>query len=117
MRRLLLMSGVAVLLVVGAACGSPASTETIEVTATEHKFTPAHIDAKAGEVTFDVRNAGKDEHEFEIFQGTKLIAEVEDIAPGLTRSLTTDLEAGEYTYVCKVEDHEAKGEKGTLTVS
>ncbi len=37
--------------------------------------------------------------------------------PGLTRDLTVTLDAGDYTYVCKLAAHDTLGMKGNLTVS
>jgi uncharacterized cupredoxin-like copper-binding protein len=71
----------------------------------------------AGEVTFAVRNAGTVEHEFEIFKGAQVVDEVEGLVPGLTKSLTVTLAAGEYTFMCKLSGHDQLGMKGTLTVT
>jgi high-affinity iron transporter len=90
---------------------------TIAVAASEYEFDPSTSSAKAGEVTFAVTNAGNEEHEFEIFKGDQVVDEIEGLTPGLTKSLTATLAAGEYTYVCKLAGHDALGMKGTLTVS
>jgi uncharacterized cupredoxin-like copper-binding protein len=101
-----------------AACSSGKKVSaTVPVLAKDYSFDPATITVHAGRVAFDVKNVGKEEHEFEIFDGAKLIDEVEGITPGLTRSVTVDLEAGTYTFVCKEPGHEEKGMKGTLTVT
>jgi iron uptake system component EfeO len=101
-----------------AACSSSKKAAvTVPVQAKEYAFEPATLSVAAGRVSFEVKNVGKEEHEFEIFQGATLIDEVEEITPGLTRTLTVDLKAGTYTYVCKEPGHEEKGQKGTLTVS
>jgi plastocyanin len=90
---------------------------TIAVEATNYAFTPSTISVPAGEVTFRVRNAAGEEHEFEIFQGETLKGEIEGLVPGLTKDLTVPLEAGDYTYVCKLNGHDQLGMKGTLTVT
>jgi high-affinity iron transporter len=90
---------------------------TIKVAASEYKFDPSTIATKAGSVTFEVTNAGTTEHEFEIFKGETVVDEIEGLVPGLTRDLTVTLDAGEYTYVCKLAAHDALGMKGALTVS
>jgi plastocyanin len=90
---------------------------TVAVAASEYKFDPSTLSTKAGEVTFAVTNAGNEEHEFEIFKGDQVVDEIEGLTPGLTKSLTATLAAGEYTYVCKLAGHDALGMKGTLTVS
>ncbi|MES1239737.1 MAG: cupredoxin domain-containing protein, partial [Chloroflexota bacterium] len=82
-----------------------------------YTFTPSTLSVAAGKVTFSVRNAGGEEHEFEIFKGEKVIEEIEGIVPGLTKELTVTLEAGDYTFVCKLNGHDLAGMKGTLTVN
>jgi uncharacterized cupredoxin-like copper-binding protein len=71
----------------------------------------------AGEVVFEVTNNGTEEHEFEIFKGDAVVDEIEGLVPGLTRSLPVTLEAGEYTYACKLAGHDLLGMAGTLTVT
>ena len=71
----------------------------------------------AGEVTFRVRNAATEEHEFEIFQGETVVDEIEGLVPGLTKDLTVTLAAGDYTFMCKLNGHDQLGMKGTLTVT
>jgi plastocyanin len=107
-----------------AACGgtAPASAPpppsgVVAVEASEYKFTPATLSVRAGEVTFYVRNAGREEHEFEIFKGEQVVDEIEGLVPGLAKNLTVTLEAGEYTYMCKLNGHDQLGMKGTLTVT
>jgi iron uptake system component EfeO len=96
---------------------SESSGGAIEVKARDFAFDPDSIPAEAGRLTFRVRNTGHELHEFEIFRGRKLVDEVEDITPGLERSLTVTLEPGTYEYACKVEDHYERGMKGTLKVT
>jgi len=97
--------------------GTPAPSGVIAVEAKEYAFTPATITVPAGSVTFSVKNAGTEEHEFEIFEGDKVVDEVEGMVPGLTKQLTVTLEAGDYTFVCKLNGHDQLGMKGTLTVT
>jgi iron uptake system component EfeO len=80
-------------------------------------FTPSAIAVPAGAVTFSVHNAGSEEHEFEILKGDQVVEEVEGLVPGLTKSLTVTLAAGDYTFVCKLNGHDLAGMKGTLTVN
>jgi iron uptake system component EfeO len=109
-----------------AACGggstpaslAPAPSGTVAVEAKEYQFTPSTLTVPAGSVTFSVRNAGAEEHEFEIFKsdGT-VLDEIEGLVPGLTKPLTVTLEAGTYQYLCKLNGHDQLGMKGTLTVN
>jgi iron uptake system component EfeO len=98
----------------GASVAVPAGA--IQVEAKEYSFTPSTITAPAGSITFSVKNAGTQEHEFEIFQGDAVKDEIEGLVPGLTKNLTVTLAAGSYTFVCKVNGHDQQGMKGTLTV-
>lgn len=111
------------------ACSSPAATTsssstppsaapgTVAVEAKEYQFTPSTLTVPAGSVTFAVKNAGTEEHEFEIFKGETVVDEVEGLVPGLTKNLTVTLEAGAYSYMCKINGHDQLGMKGTLTVN
>jgi len=96
---------------------APAPSGSIAVEAKEYAFTPSTITARAGSVTFSVRNGGSQEHEFEIFKGDTVVDEVEGLVPGLTKTLTVNLEAGEYTYFCKLNGHDQLGMQGSLTVT
>ena len=109
-----------------AACGGTTSSSgpaaslpegTIAVEARNYAFTPSSISVPAGEVTFRVRNAAAEEHEFEIFQGETVKDEIEGLVPGLTKDLTVTLAAGDYTFMCKLNGHDQLGMKGTLTVT
>jgi high-affinity iron transporter len=111
---------------VAAGCGSgstasdgPAGSAdvTVQVAASEYEFTPSTLTAPAGAIAFHVTNTGSEEHEFEIFKGDQVVDEIEGLVPGLDRTLTVTLEAGDYTYVCKLAGHDAAGMTGTLTVT
>jgi high-affinity iron transporter len=90
---------------------------TVEVAASEYKFDPNAITVPAGSVSFHVTNTGTEEHEFEIFKGETVVDEIEGLVPGLDRTLTVTLEAGDYTFACKLNGHDQAGMTGTLTVS
>jgi len=109
-----------------AACGSgsaasaavtPVPSGVIAVQAKDLRFTPSAISVPAGAVTFSVKNADSQEHEFEIFKGDQVVDEVEGLVPGLTKDLTVNLTAGDYTFMCKLNGHDQLGMKGTLTVT
>jgi iron uptake system EfeUOB component EfeO/EfeM len=93
------------------------SASNVEIVATEYAFSPENVTVPAGEVTFTVRNDGQEEHEFEIFQGDRVIDEVEGLIPGLERDLTVTLDPGEYRIVCMLNDHLERGMEATLTVT
>ncbi|HEX9969127.1 MAG TPA: cupredoxin domain-containing protein [Acidimicrobiales bacterium] len=57
---------------------------------------------KAGKVLFKVKNAGSQEHEFVIVQGSKELIELEAIGAGKSGELAVVLPAGRYTAKCLV---------------
>lgn len=102
-----------------ASAGPPTAVPSgvIAVEAKEYQFTPSTITVPAGSVTFSIRNAGTQEHEFEVFKGDQLVDEVEGIVPGLMKNATMTLAAGEYNFMCKLNGHDQLGMKGTLVVT
>ncbi|HZN14586.1 MAG TPA: cupredoxin domain-containing protein [Acidimicrobiales bacterium] len=78
------------------------------------------LTGKANEtIEFYLENKGTQKHEFELSgPDGKVLGEVEPVDPGKTDEAKITLAGpGTYTYVCGVEGHEAKGMKGTFTVS
>ena len=63
------------------------------------------------------RRPGSRAHRGHHRAGDAVVDEVEGLVPGLERDLVVTLEPGEYTFMCKLADHEARGMKGTLTVT
>ncbi len=58
--------------------------------------------APAGPVVFTVENTGDAVAEFYVYasDGTKIVAEVENVGPGLSRDLAVTLDAGTYVTSC-----------------
>jgi FTR1 family protein len=108
---------IAIALIV-AGCGS--SSDGGESGATKLSFTLTDdgcdpVDAKAppGSINFEGRNEDSSSAtELEILQDDKVLAERENITPGLSADFTLDLESGEYTILCTDD-----AEPGTLTVT
>ncbi len=94
------------------ASGDSASGGTaLTVNATDFKFDPTALTAKAGEaVTFTIKNDGKVTHNLTI-EDLKVDKDAED---GATASQTVTPDAGTFEYHCK---YHAASMKGTLTVS
>ena len=86
---------------------------TVNVTASEFKFTLSKKSAGRGVVVFKVKNVGKLQHDFEIKgRKTKLIA------PGQSETLrVTFLRKGSYPYKCTVTGHAAAGMKGVFKIT
>ena len=105
-RRPALLPVVAVVALTTAACASTAddggSADTVTVSASDDACDVATTELPAGTHRFDVTNGGSKVTEFYVYgEGDRVMAEVENIAPGLSRELLTELPAGEYEAVCK----------------
>jgi iron uptake system component EfeO len=118
--------GLGIAVILAACMGGSARTEppaaslpagTFAVEAKEYSFTPSTLTVPAGEVTFQVKNSGQEEHEFKIFQGDTVVGEVEGLVPGLTKDLKVPLVTGEYQFKCLLNGHDQLGMTGTLTVT
>ena len=81
--------------------GHPGGAVTVE--ATDTKCTVAPTTAPAGTVEFQVSNKGSQVNEFYVYaQDGRVLGEVENITPGLSRSLKVDLsQPGTYETACK----------------
>ncbi|MFC0508158.1 iron uptake system protein EfeO [Micromonospora costi] len=74
-------------------------------------------DLAAGTATFKVTNSGSKVTEFYVYaSGDRVMGEVENIAPGLSRELHVELPAGTYETACK-PGMSGKGIRGALKVS
>nr|WP_227464686.1 iron uptake system protein EfeO [Nocardioides lijunqiniae] len=78
----------------GRALTVDSSDDACEVSASE---------APAGTVTFDVTNSGSQVTEFYLLaeDGLRIVAEVENIGPSISRPLTANVPAGKYVTACK----------------
>ena len=113
----------------------PAST--IDVTLQEWAVLPSPSVGAAGDVTFDVSNAGEREHEFVVIrtdldhgelptledgsvdeEAVDIVGEVEELDPGATGSVSLDLETGNYALMCNLvhEEHSEEDEDGEAAV-
>jgi iron uptake system component EfeO len=85
----------------GAAAGS--SDGSIQVSSTDTECKVSAATAPSGNLSFSVKNDGKQVTEFYLLaeDGLRIIGEVENIGPGLTRKLVVAAGAGSYTTACK----------------
>lgn len=96
------------------ACGSGTTTTAadgakgsaapgkITVAASDTECKVAASEITAGTSTFTITNGGSKVTEFYVYApGDRVMAEVENIVPGLTRELVAELPAGAYETVCK----------------
>lgn len=80
-----------------------AASDAIAVSSTADTCGVSADTAKSGTVVFDVENAGDEVTEFYLLadDGLRIVGEVENIAPGASRSLTVTAQPGEYFTLCK----------------
>ncbi len=100
---------------VGPATAAPSGLVTFE--AKEYRFTPSSLTVPTGAVAVSVRNAGSQNHQFEVFKGDERVGGIDLIGAGQTKDATLSLKPGDYTFVCKLNGHDQLGMKGTLTVT
>jgi uncharacterized cupredoxin-like copper-binding protein len=143
LQRLLVVPATLVIAFTAASCGGGGGT--VNVTLQEFSVGTDPTTIEAGEVDFEATNEGPDDtHEFVVFktdlgpadlptdengavvedgEGIELIGEIEDVEVGDTKSVTLDLEAGNYVFICNVWDeeeqeaHYQEGMRTTFTVS
>lgn len=84
----------------GARRVAQASTSDIAIAITDRTCQPAMLTIPAGKVSFVVSNRGERVLEWEILDGVMVLEERENIAPGQSRRLTTQLHPGEYAITC-----------------
>jgi len=104
----LLLTGCVLAATTLAACGStedeaPQQEATVTVSSTDDACEVSADTAGSGPVTFKVTNAGTKVTEFYLYgeDGLRVIAEVENIGPGLTRDLVLTAQPGDYITACK----------------
>jgi uncharacterized cupredoxin-like copper-binding protein len=86
---------------------------TVTVNMVEYQFQLSQASVPSGQVTFVIKNAGNDVHNFDI-SGVKSGA---ILSPGGTETWTVSLAPGQYLYVCDVPFHVDRGMTGALTVT
>jgi iron uptake system component EfeO len=107
-RRPALLTAVVLAALTTAACaakddgGASETADTITVASTDDACDVGATELPAGTHQFEVTNSGSKVTEFYVYgEGDRVMAEVENIAPGLSRELLAELPAGEYEAVCK----------------
>jgi plastocyanin len=97
------------------AAKGPGGTLQLAASASDLAFDTTSLASKPGEVTIDFDNPAALEHNVAIEQGGKEIAVSETLTEGKT-SVSADLVAGTYTFLCTVPGHAEAGMEGTLVV-
>lgn len=87
----------------GCVVNDPQGGESISVTSSATECILSSTEAPNGTLEFDVTNNGDKVTEFYLLaeDGLRVVGEVENIGPGLSRSLLLNAEPGEYYAVCK----------------
>jgi len=75
-------------------------TREVAVEIGAHGCIPANITVPAGAAFFAIHNASERGVEWEILDGVMVLEERENIAPGFTQRLTTELRPGDYAMTC-----------------
>ncbi|WP_329007405.1 cupredoxin domain-containing protein [Micromonospora rifamycinica] len=122
--RFLALAAVGALAVTGVtACGGKderqdaEAAHTVKVKATDSVCEVDVTELDAGQATFTVTNSGSKVNEFYVYAaGDRVMGEVENIAPGLSRELRVELPAGTYETACK-PGMSGRGIRGALKVS
>jgi iron uptake system component EfeO len=89
--------------------GSSDTTGAVEVVSTNDACTPAMTTFAPGKVKLAIKNNGSSATELYVYEGDKVLTEVENVGPGTSRSLTADFKAGKtYQLSCKPGSKEIK---------
>lgn len=98
--------------------GDAADPRALTVDSSADSCTLSATEAPAGTLTFDVTNSGDQVTEFYLLgdDGLRIVAEVENIGPSISRALTVNAPAGTYITACK-PGMAGEGIRGELTVT
>ena len=122
----------AVLVAITASAAETASGSQISVALVEWKLLPEQVTARAGRVTFVVRNDGTMDHEFVVLRSdrhhhslvvkkgraveTGRLGEIPLIRKGATKSITLKVPRGRYVLLCNILGHYQLGQYASLRV-
>lgn len=96
---------------------TPGASGPIAVKATDTACEVGRTENGAGTVTFAIKNEGTKVTEFYVYSaGDRVMGEVENIAPGITRELKVELPSGTYETACK-PGMVGKGIRGAFKVT
>ncbi len=96
-------TGAAALILTGCVAKADLATASFTVSSTADACAVSSATAQSGTLTFDVQNDGDQVTEFYLLadDGLRIVGEVENIAPGASRTLTVTAQPGDYFTVCK----------------
>jgi len=128
---------VAIALLIAACAGAPEAAPTdsqVVAEMTDYKIAVNVPSAKAGKIKIGVRNLAAMEHSFEVIKTDlapdKLpvdgasakakedgkVGEIKSIPAGKSASVTVDLQAGNYVFICNIAGHYQLGMRTGFTV-
>ncbi|KRC54910.1 PbrT family lead (Pb2+) uptake porter [Nocardioides sp. Root79] len=83
--------------------GKGGDSRALTVTSSDDACELSAVEAPSGTLTFNVTNAGSDVTEFYLLgsDGLRIVGEVENIGPNLTKKLTVNVPEGDYFTACK----------------
>lgn len=95
-----------------------AAPARITVSSTDDRCEVSVTEAPSGSIAFEVTNDGSEVTEFYLYgdDGRRVVGEVENIGPGLTRELVVQAAPGEYVTACK-PGMTGDGIRGSFTVT
>ncbi|GAB2460158.1 peptidase M75 family protein [Nocardioides hungaricus] len=98
--------------------GDAGDARTVTVTSTDDGCELSAVEAPSGTLTFEVTNDGTQVTEFYLLgeDGQRIVGEVENIGPQLSRQLVIDAGAGSYVTACK-PGMEGDGIRADFTVT
>ena len=96
--------------------GSTAGAVKLDAVDDQLAFNTDHATANAGKVTVDFTNNSALDHDVVLTDSQNKILGKTPVFQGGSKSFTTKLEPGTYTYYCSVPGHRQAGMQGTLTV-
>ena len=104
-----------------AGCGGSEPTvqardQRVEIELDDFLIRPQEVRARAGELTFAVRNVGRLGHNFRLRDDGREVVEVTTLLPGKSATASARLRPGSYKMVCTVANHEQLGMTGRLVV-
>ena len=124
MRSSLAALGATVLLFGTVGCGSedtapPPVSQTLRITATEYAFGGESATITAGEtIRFELVNEGQIDHELQLLNSDgRVLGQIERLPPGGMGSVEVNFEeAGVYTVICDIDDHQLLGQTAAFLV-
>lgn len=96
-------TGLTALVLTGCVANAPQGSDALTVTSTEDGCEVSATSTTSGTLAFDVTNEGSQVTEFYLLadDGLRIVGEVENIAPGASRTLTVVAQPGDYYTLCK----------------